>query len=319
MISFIVIGKNEGAFLGKCLSSIHNIASAYSFLQYEIIYVDSGSSDNSLTIAKNYNAKSYTIEGKSNAAIARNVGARNASGQDLIFLDGDMELQLEFFAIIVNSSSELIYNYLSGDIFNIYYTSDYKRVGDGFYYGKQLTKDRFYPYTGGFICIKKKIWDSVGGMREKYRRSQDLDFGFRLAKNNILLLRKKELGVIHNTISYYDSKRTIKIFKNNDFGYLAMLYRDHIFNKHIIFYLLRTDYSLLLLFLLTLVSLLFLNPLILLPYLFMNVFRAIRHTKKDGSDFFIGLLSLCYKDIQLFFSFFFFFPVKNNYLIKFIG
>lgn len=316
MISFIVIGKNEGMFLGKCLNSILNITKDYPLLQHEIIYVDSGSNDNSLMIAKNYNIRIFAIEGTSNAAIARNVGAENSIGQDLIFLDGDMELQLNFFDIIIKNGSELKYNYVSGDIFNVYYTFDYTPIGNGFYYGKQLIADRYLPYTGGFICIKKQIWESVGGMRQKYRRSQDLDFGFRLAKKKILLLRKKELGVIHNTISYFDSKRTIKIFKNNDFGYRAMLYRDHILNKYIYYYLLRTDYSMLLLFILILISLFFLNPIFLLPYFFLNVYRTIIHSKTDKSKFFIRLLSLCYKDIQLLYSSIIFYPRKSKYTVK---
>ena len=33
--------------------------------------------------------------------------------------------------------------------------------------------------------IERDLWFSVNGMKTKYRRSQDIDFGLRLASNNI--------------------------------------------------------------------------------------------------------------------------------------
>ena len=78
MISFIVIGKNEGLRLKKCFESIHKAIDYDSIKNYEIIYVDSKSIDNSLALAKTFSdIKVFLITGENNAAIARNIGQKN--------------------------------------------------------------------------------------------------------------------------------------------------------------------------------------------------------------------------------------------------
>ena len=63
MISFIIIGKNEGWRLQKCLQSISYVVEQDAIVNYEIIYVDSQSTDNSIELAKQYGAKAFFITG----------------------------------------------------------------------------------------------------------------------------------------------------------------------------------------------------------------------------------------------------------------
>ena len=64
MISFIIIGKNEGAKLKKCFTSIVKTINENNIDAYEVIYVDSNSTDNSIDIAKKYNIiKIFKITG----------------------------------------------------------------------------------------------------------------------------------------------------------------------------------------------------------------------------------------------------------------
>lgn len=309
MLSFIVIGRNEGHNLLNCFKSIFESVSVQNLKEYEIIYVDSDSTDNSIEIASEYATKVISLSGDCNAAIGRNIGAAEAQGESLIFLDGDMEIQTNFFQIAVDSYGNLNFPYVSGDLVNVYFDSSNNLIGEG---KSNLKEDKYMPYTGGFFCIQKKIWTSVGGMREKYRRSQDLDLGFRLSKKGIFVLRKKELAVKHNTISYFDKDRMKKIFLKNDFGYRSMLYRDHILNKNIYKMLLRTDYSFLLLFL-VLLSLLFGRPFELtLLYLFVILTRALLQSKSDKNNRFQKMIFLITKDVQMLFSLFFFFPKRKK-------
>ena len=51
---------------------------------------------------KNFNeVKIYIITGKFNAAIARNIGAKEAKG-DVFFIDGDMEILPDFLPLVYN-------------------------------------------------------------------------------------------------------------------------------------------------------------------------------------------------------------------------
>jgi cellulose synthase/poly-beta-1,6-N-acetylglucosamine synthase-like glycosyltransferase len=94
-VSVVVIGRNESARLPRCLASIHR--AAWNGLRWELIYVDSRSSDNSVTVAQNICARVLDL-GSANtcAAAARNVGWRVAHGAFILFLDGDTELEPEF-------------------------------------------------------------------------------------------------------------------------------------------------------------------------------------------------------------------------------
>ena len=89
MISFIIIGRNEGWKLKKCILSVITTIQVNKLQKYDIIYVDSKSSDNSIEIAKEFKqVKVYKITGDTNAAIARNIGASEAKGEYFFFIDG---------------------------------------------------------------------------------------------------------------------------------------------------------------------------------------------------------------------------------------
>ncbi|OPH61211.1 hypothetical protein BC351_14795 [Paenibacillus ferrarius] len=84
-ISLCMIVKNEEAHMHRCLDSIKNTVD-------EIIIVDTGSTDNTVQIAKSYRAKVITIPWKSDFASARNAGLSLASGSWILILDADEEL-----------------------------------------------------------------------------------------------------------------------------------------------------------------------------------------------------------------------------------
>ena len=90
MISVVVIGKNEGERLAACLKSIQT---ALNVLAHEVVYVDSCSTDQSLQTAKTLGARCFLLaERQTTAGLGRFVGAKEARGEYLLFLDGDMQL-----------------------------------------------------------------------------------------------------------------------------------------------------------------------------------------------------------------------------------
>ena len=94
MISVIVIGRNEGERLETCLTSAQR---ALRMLSYELIYVDSHSTDDSLAIARAHGARCFLPKtADTTAGLGRYVGTQAAHGEYLLFLDGDMQLQPGF-------------------------------------------------------------------------------------------------------------------------------------------------------------------------------------------------------------------------------
>lgn len=84
--SIIIPNYNKGDYVRECLDSIFNQTIDRS--KYEVIFVDDGSTDNSLEIAKNYDVRLFQTNRKM-AGGARNKGIDNAIGEYLIFIDSD--------------------------------------------------------------------------------------------------------------------------------------------------------------------------------------------------------------------------------------
>lgn len=101
MISFIVIGKNEAKTLNQCFKSIFKTVEYNNLNEYEINYVGSDSTDTSIEIAMQFKGiRIFKITGVCNAAIGRNIGAKESKGDVLYFIDGDMEIMPNFLPLV---------------------------------------------------------------------------------------------------------------------------------------------------------------------------------------------------------------------------
>ena len=95
LISVVVIGRNEGQRLSRCLQSIAQMQ--HPSFDIEVIYVDSGSEDGSTTLAQESGAKVIALQpDRPSAALGRNAGWRAARGATILFLDGDTILHPAF-------------------------------------------------------------------------------------------------------------------------------------------------------------------------------------------------------------------------------
>jgi glycosyltransferase involved in cell wall biosynthesis len=90
-LSVVIIGRNEAAHLSKCIEGAIE-AGRLTERPFEIIYVDSASTDDSISIAGRYPISVIRIApGQWRCAAAgRSIGTRYARGKYLAFLDGDM-------------------------------------------------------------------------------------------------------------------------------------------------------------------------------------------------------------------------------------
>ncbi|GGG93314.1 hypothetical protein GCM10011586_05060 [Silvibacterium dinghuense] len=94
-LSVVVIGRNEGQRLVRCLDSVAALRSHVASL--EILYVDSSSTDNSVATASAMGAKVIALHAEHpTAALGRNAGWREAASEYVLFLDGDTVLDADF-------------------------------------------------------------------------------------------------------------------------------------------------------------------------------------------------------------------------------
>lgn len=94
VLSVVVIGRNEGQRLARCLESVRRIRS---FRKIQLIYTDSASVDRSPELAAQYGAEVIVVHPeRPTAAIGRNAGWRQATEEFVLFLDGDTILHPDF-------------------------------------------------------------------------------------------------------------------------------------------------------------------------------------------------------------------------------
>jgi glycosyltransferase involved in cell wall biosynthesis len=161
-LSVVVIGRNEGERLAKCLDSI---VKAREVVIREIVYVDSASTDGSPELASRYGAVVIVVHpDRPTAAIGRNVGWRRAETDLVLFLDGDTVLHSDFpraarDALSRDSSIAAVWGhrreiYPEASIFN--------RVLDlDWVYRPGLTE-----FCGGDVMMRRKALLETGGFDE---------------------------------------------------------------------------------------------------------------------------------------------------------
>lgn len=302
--SFIIIGKNEGWKLSLCFQAVDRCVKNNHIENFETIYVDARSSDNSIVIAKENNVtRIFSVLGYCNAAIARNIGGKEATGDVLIFLDGDMELQSDFIPSFLKEDGMLVHSFVSGTICHSYYDNKWKFIENKTINRK--TKNNFTCKVGGFFVITKELWLSVGGMDKRLDANEDLDLGLRIAKKGILLLQVAQVCLLHHTIAYTDNCRFKETVKR--FCYVALLARKHFFSRRYWNTTFRMNYT----------SWLLAGALIgayfsfysCLLYVFVLTVRSFRNGICNAHRMFIFLLL---RDIVFISSFIFFHPGQKT-------
>lgn len=158
-VSVVVIGRNEGNRLLRCLDSV--VQARWGQTTFELIYVDSRSTDGSVANARVLGATTLVVaDAKPNAAKARNLGWQAARGEFILFLDGDTELHPDFVAhaLATLADPELCAAW------------GHRRESnpDQSLYNRVLDLDWVYPtgrtlYFGGDVLVRRAALSQVNG------------------------------------------------------------------------------------------------------------------------------------------------------------
>jgi GT2 family glycosyltransferase/tetratricopeptide (TPR) repeat protein len=84
-VSVCLIAKNEEKFLPQCLRSVRSLAS-------QIVVVDTGSTDRTIEIAKDFGAEVHSFAWCDDFSAARNAALEHATGDWVLMIDADEEL-----------------------------------------------------------------------------------------------------------------------------------------------------------------------------------------------------------------------------------
>ncbi|MCP5118112.1 MAG: glycosyltransferase, partial [bacterium] len=166
------------------------------------IVVDDGSTDDTADVALEFGAKLLSTGAQSGPAKARNLGAKQAEGEILFFLDADVcvhEDTLQRVAAAFGADPELdavIGSYDaepgSGD-----FLSQYKNLMHAFVH-RQARHDAS-TFWSGCGAIRKDVFHEFGGFDESYVRPsiEDIELGYRLHEADRKLALDRRIQVKH--------------------------------------------------------------------------------------------------------------------------
>ena len=177
-LSVVIIGRNEGERLKRCILSAQAIQG---WKPNEILYVDSGSTDGSLELAAALGATVLPLPpGAFTAARARNLGWRHASGELVLFLDGDTILNAAFpLAALVK---------LQEDELNAAVWGHRREVNPCLsLYVRILDLDWVYPpgetlFFGGDVLVRRSALEAVSGFDETLIAGEEPEMCRRMRK-----------------------------------------------------------------------------------------------------------------------------------------
>jgi glycosyltransferase involved in cell wall biosynthesis len=176
-VSIVVIGMNEGENLRNTFSSIRNIN--YQADKLELIYIDTGSVDNSVEIAGEFTDKIF-IERSfwPTPGLARNRGLREAKYDIVHFVDGDMEIARDYLTHAVEKILEPGIDAVYGSLEEM----SKNRINKIFLYHWNERKEGYHDATGGGGTYWKKALKEINGSDERIRKGEETEMGERFTK-----------------------------------------------------------------------------------------------------------------------------------------
>jgi glycosyltransferase involved in cell wall biosynthesis len=171
MISVIVPAHNEEAYLGKTLDALQT----QTYPRYEILVIANACSDNTATVVRNRCDRLLVISQKG-ISHARNVGARVARGDILMFLDADTLLEPNALDVV---AEEFTREFSAGTIKG---KPDSPRLIFRLLYGLKNLMHACWLHKGsiGVILCWKDFFESAGGFDEHLHVMENSEFIYKL-------------------------------------------------------------------------------------------------------------------------------------------
>ena len=206
-VSIVIPVYNVDKYIGKCLESIIN----QTYKDIEIIVVDDGSTDSSLSIIKEYQKKDQRIivitQKNAGGVLARKTGILKASGEYILVFDSDDWVELDTVERLVNYAKE----YKNIDIIKFNSIEEPKKkirsvmnIGDKHLFEgdelKELINILVYSNNWNNIWnafIKKDLFDFNSFVYEKIvHKAEDLQL-------NLQILPKAKKVLVVNDVLYH--------------------------------------------------------------------------------------------------------------------
>ncbi len=223
MFSVVIPLYNKEKYIQKAVQSV--LDQTYS--NFELIVIDDGSTDLSLSKLEIFNDVRIKIISQENAGVskARNFAVEVASFEYIAFLDADdwwhKDFLLEMESLISEFSNAAVY---SSSYFkvkngknisaNIGVTADFKRGYINYY---EVYSNTFWvPVNCSFVVVKKTIFEELGGFNSKLKFGEDLDLWVRFSLKNKFAFINKCLAYSNQDVEVNSRALGNKLWKKEE-------------------------------------------------------------------------------------------------------
>lgn len=224
MFSVIIPLYNKEHFISRAIKSVL----FQSFHEFEMIIIDDGSTDKSVTEAEKFEDTRIRIVRQQNAGVsaARNRGIQEAKYDFIAFLDADDEWLPDYLMTI----HSLINKYPKCSVFATQYVlrshSDSQPINtQGLSFERDGILENYFsiasknvpPLWTSAICVKKEAINTIGGFPLGIKSGEDLLTWARLASSYPIAFSTQHLSIYHNEVEKWepgrptDSKDTVGI------------------------------------------------------------------------------------------------------------
>jgi len=224
MLSIIIPALNEEKYLPATLDSILS----QNFKNYEIIVCDGESEDKTQEIVKNYGCK-LVISKKRNISYQRNLGAKNAKNNLLLFLDADTRIPSNFLKKSIDE-----FKNKNLDMAGFYIIFDSEKLAYKFYsllYNSICSLAQYIkPLSlGSGMLVKKSFHEKVNGFDETIFIGEDHEYAQSIAK--IRKFRNIKSKKIIYSVRRFEKEGKLKTFSKWIYGGIYVIVKGPIRKK----------------------------------------------------------------------------------------
>jgi glycosyltransferase involved in cell wall biosynthesis len=224
-VSIIVPAYNASATIGKTLEALFK---QNCFQPFEVIVVDDGSIDNTGEIVCSFTAVKYIRQDNAGPASARNLGAGSARGEYLAFTDSDCIPHEDWISQLMAGFVQEHVGVVAGSYGIANPESLLARCinAEILWRHGHLMPDFPKSFGSYNFCVKKNVFDAVGGFNTDYRSAsgEDNDLCYKIIGANWSVYFQRKALVDH-----HHPTRLVKYLKEQfRHGFWrALMYRDH--------------------------------------------------------------------------------------------
>lgn len=193
-LAVVVVGRNEEENLDRCFASIRAID--YPAEEWELVYVDSGSTDRSREIAQRWGARVIALsEPPHTAGRGRDAGWRATSARLIQFVDGDCALKPDFIAQAILKFDDPKVAIVWGRVDEV-----------PSFWLQRLHALRFHGHPegpgrlmGGNYLSRRAALEAVGGYNRTLKSGENGNLSARLRDGGFLVIHIHAPMVLHNS------------------------------------------------------------------------------------------------------------------------